>query len=102
MASTCELQRGYTSLTPFAAAERGSAEMIFAGLAIAFMALLVALAPIIDGNKRVGSSGWRVLPSRSGKSWEAYRWVGFGRTECRNRFKSRTAAEEWVRKHNLG
>lgn len=60
--------------------------------------LVLLLLPKIDAHPRVDGSEWRVRPSRSGKTWEAYRYAGgIGMEQKRTRFKSREAAEEWVR-----
>ena len=61
--------------------------------------LLGALLPYIDGNKRVNGGEWRVRPSRSGKTWEVYRYSGFGREEKYTRFKSAEAAADFIRRN---
>ncbi len=61
--------------------------------------LLIGLLPHIDCNKRVEGSDWRVRPSRSGKTWEAYRYTkNWGEEEKFTRFKSAAAAEEFIRR----
>ena len=66
-----------------------------------FGIILVLNVKHLDANPRVDKSEWRVRPSKSGKTWEAYRYTSGGMYEYKNRFTSPEAAEKWVRDYKL-
>jgi hypothetical protein len=70
-------------------------------LGIFAVLILGLLLPFIDANRRVDGGEWRVRPSESGKTWEAYRYAGFLQVERYTRFKNPEAAAAFIRRQKI-